>query len=139
VAFEAVDASPFILARYWGERERWPARPEQLDELHELAVISRLGDWLWRWQPLHVHRAVLAGASGADVAAAAGCGPETVASRWRRWAQGQRRLYAPGEDSALGRRLGVSAVDVARVAAVLESGIEPGVLRRGSSCFGVGR
>ncbi|MGH9120152.1 MAG: hypothetical protein ACRD0A_20475 [Acidimicrobiales bacterium] len=120
VRFESVDASAFDLARYWAERMIWPATPTRSDLLHELAVMSRLADWLWRWQPLLVHRAVLAGADADQVAAAVGAEVSAVAARWRRWAEGQRRLY---DTSWSATRVGLSPVDQARVAAVL---VEPG-------------
>jgi hypothetical protein len=92
----------------------WPDHARSRAEaLHELAVMSRLGAWLYGWQPMLIQAAVLAGASGAEVAAACGTGLATVESRWRAWLQGQRRLQ---------ERTGLVAVDpvtVARVAAVL--------------------
>jgi hypothetical protein len=125
VSFEAVDASPYELARYWADRAAWPVQPDRTEALHELAVVARLGDWLWRWQPLHMHTAVRAGASGAEVATAAGCGPEATAARWRRWARGQRRLHELSQASTSGRRVGLSLLEAARVAAVLEEEIPP--------------
>jgi hypothetical protein len=128
VRFDAVEASPYELARYWADRAAWPVRPDRTGALHELAVVARLGDWLWRWQPLHMHLAVRSGASGAEVAAAAGCGPEAVAARWRRWARGQRRLHELSQPSTEGRRPGLSLLEAARVAAVLEAEV-PSLLR----------
>jgi hypothetical protein len=125
VGFVEVDGSPYELARYWGDRGLWPIDPDWVEALHELAVVARLGDWLWRWQPLHMHRAVKAGACGAEVAAAAGCGAEAVAARWRRWVRGQRHLYELSQPRASGRRPGVSLLEAARVAAVLEADIPP--------------
>jgi hypothetical protein len=42
------------------------------DELAELACMSALARWLTRWQPIHIHRAILAGAKPEAVAAALG-------------------------------------------------------------------
>ncbi len=119
VRFESVDASAFDLARYWAERMVWPVTPTRSDYLHELAVMSRLADWLWRWQPTLVQRAVLAGACADEVAGACGADVAAVAARWRRWAEGQRRLY---DASWSATRVGLSPVDHARVAAVF---VEP--------------
>jgi hypothetical protein len=121
VCFDAVDASPYELARYWGERGAWPVEPRRADELRELAVMSRLADWLQRWQPILIHRAILAGADVGDVSAAAGVEAAVVVSRWRRWARGQRRLYdANGGPSPSAVRLGLGPVEFDRVAALLE-------------------
>lgn len=117
VRFDAVDASPYELARVWGERRAWPVSPERVDELRELAVMSRLADWLLRWQPILIHRAVLAGASAEDVAAAAGCELAEIASRWREWAEGQRRLAE--STAATDTPLGFDDVECLRVGTVL--------------------
>jgi hypothetical protein len=115
VRFEAVDASPYELARYWAERVVWPDRRSRVDELHELAVMSRLADWCWRWQPIVIHRAVLVGAVADEVAAACGTGISSVESRWRRWMELQRAM----ETMTGGDRRAPGPVEVARVAAVL--------------------
>jgi hypothetical protein len=123
VSFDAVDASPYELARYWGERGAWPVEPRRTDELRELAVMSRLADWLLRWQPILIHRAVLAGAGVGDVSAAAGVEAAVVVSRWRRWAQGQRRLYeSNGGPSPAAVRLGLGPDEFDRVAGLLGFG-----------------
>jgi hypothetical protein len=121
LSFDAVDASPYELARYWGERGAWPIEPRRADELRELAVMSRLADWLLRWQPILIHRAMLAGAGVAEVAVASGTEVAVVASKWRRWAQGQRRLYeSNGGPSPAAIRLGLGPDEFDRVAALLE-------------------
>jgi hypothetical protein len=123
VSFDAVDASPYELARYWGERGAWPVESSLSDELRELAVMSRLADWLLRWQPILMHRAMLAGAGVGDVSAAAGVEAAVVVSRWRRWAQGQRRLYdGNGGPSPSAVRLGLGPGEFDRVAALLGFG-----------------
>jgi hypothetical protein len=116
VRFDAVSASPYDLARYWAERVVWPGHARSRDEaLHELAVMSRLGAWLYAWQPILIHRVVLAGATAEEVTAACGTGLEEVESRWRSWVRGQVRLEA----STGGRVQGPGPGDVAVVAAVL--------------------
>jgi hypothetical protein len=122
VSFDAVDASPYELARYWGERGAWPVEPRRTDELRELAVMSRLADWLLRWQPILIHRALLAGASVNELAVASGTEVAVVVSKWRRWAQGQRRLYeSNGGPSPSAIRLGLGPNEFDRVAALLEA------------------
>jgi hypothetical protein len=116
VRFDAVDASPYDLARYWAERVVWPGHARSRAEaLHELAVMSRLGAWLYGWQPIVVQAAVLTGASGAEVAAACGTGLSVVETRWRGWVEGQLRL-----EERMGRPASeLSSGTVARVGAVL--------------------
>ena len=59
----AEDLGPFELAQLWADRTAWPIDERtQYDELSELAVMSALGKWLRRWQPIAIHGAVLAGA-----------------------------------------------------------------------------
>ena len=59
----AEDLGPFELAQLWATvpRGRSMSGPEY-DELSELAVMSALGKWLRRWQPIAIHSAMLAGA-----------------------------------------------------------------------------
>ena len=66
-----------------------------------------------------MHRALLAGASLAQVADAAGASSAEAARRWKSWADGQRELgrQVPG--------LGVSERDYLRAAAVI--GADPGI------------
>lgn len=94
---EADDLGPYELARLWGDPLTWPALDRTAaDELSELAVMSALRAWLQRWQPIHIHRALLAGAEVAEVCAAMDAPPEEVAEVWRRWVDGQRRLVIGG-------------------------------------------
>ncbi|MGH3500942.1 MAG: hypothetical protein ACRDQA_08620 [Nocardioidaceae bacterium] len=94
-SFDAAEAmNAYELASWWGDRLGLPHAEdrEAADELCELAVMSALRAWLGRWQPIHIHRAILAGASLAEVAEAMGVDPVAVAARWRAWADGQRQL-----------------------------------------------
>ena len=72
IAFRAAEElGPFELAQLWCDRTAWPIDERtQYDELSELAVMSALGSWLRRWQPVAIHGAMLAGAR-----------PEAVAER----------------------------------------------------------
>jgi hypothetical protein len=59
---EAEELGAFELARQWADRLSWPALDRSAsDELAELAYMSALARWLTRWQPIHIHRAALAG------------------------------------------------------------------------------
>jgi hypothetical protein len=46
--------------------------------LEELALMTVAAEWLTRWQPISVHRAILAGATPAQVSDAAGMGVRDV-------------------------------------------------------------
>ena len=52
--------------------------------------MSALASWLYRWQPIAVHGAILAGAKPEDVAEALGDSIEATFERWRKWAERQR-------------------------------------------------
>jgi hypothetical protein len=89
--------------------ERWRNHePAALHEhepehhLEELALMTVSAEWLTRWQPISMHRAILAGATPGQVAEAAGLSVRDVFERWERWADGQRGLVLAG-------RPGVSA------------------------------
>jgi hypothetical protein len=95
------------LARMFGAHER-PGDDAGVqgrtaaDELEELAVASALGDQLARSAALGMHRALLAGASPVQVAAARGVTIGQAAEQWRTWASGQRKRWlttAPGRDT----------------------------------------
>jgi hypothetical protein len=90
------------LARMVGARERPAQGRTAADELEELAVASALGDQLARSAALGMHRALLAGASPVQVAAARGVTIGQAAEQWRTWASGQRKRWlttAPGRDT----------------------------------------
>jgi hypothetical protein len=109
---EAEELGAFELARQWADRLAWPALDRTAsDELAELAYMSALACWLARWQPIHIHRAVLAGAEPEAVAAALGSSITEAFGRWHRWAVRQRESVVCG-------RPGVTAEDYDAVARV---------------------
>lgn len=112
--------SPFDLAQLWGDRTAWELAGYRsvAEELEELAVMSTLASWLMRWSPITMHSALLAGATAAQVAAAAGDTVEVVAERWRQWATGQRHLNQTNQ------RFGVPLDEYNRVAVVLATALE---------------
>ncbi|HSW66076.1 MAG TPA: hypothetical protein VLI54_02980 [Bacillota bacterium] len=64
--------------------------------LTELALSAAVVAWWSRWQPLTMHRAFLAGASLADVAAATGSDEAGAYARWSAWAESQAQLVIGG-------------------------------------------
>lgn len=104
--------SPYELARRWSDRLRWPivGHGTDVEVLEELAVMSSLRTWLERWTPLMAHRAIMAGASVDEAAAAAGTDASGLADLWVPWAEMQRDLWA-----TTGR--GVSPAEFATVGA----------------------
>jgi hypothetical protein len=86
--------------------ERWrnlepavlhPNEPEY--HLEDLALMTVAAHWLTRWQPIAIHRAILAGATPAQVCAAAGASLPEVFDRWQRWAEVQCHLMISGRPS----------------------------------------
>jgi hypothetical protein len=106
----AEDLGPFELAQLWADRTAWPIEERtQYDELAELAVMSALGMWLHRWQPIAIHGAMLAGARPEAVAGALGASLQVVFERWQEWAVRQRDFTAGGQ-------LGITAEEYEAVA-----------------------
>jgi hypothetical protein len=64
--------------------------------LEELALMTVSAEWLTRWQPISMHRAILAGAIPDQVAAAAGLSVREVFEQSECWAEGQRRSIIAG-------------------------------------------
>ncbi|MFF5234682.1 hypothetical protein [Dactylosporangium sp. NPDC000521] len=102
VTFEEAEAhNPFALL---GEL-RDHAMALRLDEkpagfhLTELALSAAVVAWWSRWQPIAMHRAFRAGASLAEVAAAAGTTEAEAYDRWSRWAARQTQLTIAGRPS----------------------------------------
>jgi hypothetical protein len=94
---EAEEVGAFELARQWADRLSWPALDRTAaDELAELACMSALARWLLRWQPIHIHRAVLAGADPAAVASALGSTNDGTFQCWHQWAARQRKSFIGG-------------------------------------------
>jgi hypothetical protein len=98
VTFDEAEAlGAFNLTSWWADRLSWSAGDRSVsDELAELARMSALACWLARWQPIHIHGAVLAGAEPAAVAAALGGSVPETFGRWHRWAAGQRDVLICG-------------------------------------------
>lgn len=99
VTFRAAEEmGPFELAQLWSDRLAWPIdKRTQYDELAELAVMSALGTWLRRWQPIAIHGAMLAGARPEAVAAALGNSLDMAFQRWHEWATVQREMVISGK------------------------------------------
>ncbi len=88
----AVELGGFELARQWADRLLWPFPTERTaqDDLAELAYMSALAEWLRRWQPIHIHHALLTGVPLGEVAAALGSNLSEVFYLWHGWASSQR-------------------------------------------------
>ena len=94
----AEDLGPFELAQLWADRTAWPLDERtQYDELSELAVMSALGKWLRRWQPIAIHSAMLAGAPPEALAGALGNSLQVAFDRWHEWAVRQRDFVIGGK------------------------------------------
>lgn len=89
---KAEDLGAFELASLWADRPSWPWPTDRdaYDELAELACMSALARWLARWQPIHIHKAVPAGAEPKAVADALGGSIADAVGCWHAWALQQR-------------------------------------------------
>jgi hypothetical protein len=99
ITFDAAEElGAFELAQLWADRSAWPIDERTpYDELAELAVLSALGIWLRRWQPIAIHGAMLAGARPEAVAGALGSSLEVAFGLWREWAMRQRDFILHGK------------------------------------------
>jgi hypothetical protein len=94
----AEELGAFELAQLWADRTAWPIdERNQYDELSELAVMSALGTWLRRWQPLAIHSAMLAGARPEAIMGALGNSLQVAFDRWHEWALRQRDFIVCGK------------------------------------------
>ncbi len=95
---EADELGGYTLAARWADRSSWPMPGEEnaSDELAELAYMSALARWLARWQPIPIHRAILAGAAPEAVAAAFGGTVAEAFACWHQWVTAQRAYGRPG-------------------------------------------
>src|SRR5579875_2679195 len=95
---EADELGGYTLAARWADRSSWPmpGGTDASDELAELACMSALARWLTRWQPIPIHRAVLAGAGPEAVAAAFGGTVAEAFACWHQWVTQQRDYGRPG-------------------------------------------
>lgn len=120
---QAFDRGAYELARRWIE-------PGPVDheiaaglsvgrELEQIAVMAGLARWLTNWLPIHVHSAVQAGATVADVAAAIDLTRAEVAARWAEWAVGQRALYEQYHDDEFLAGVGMTPDEYHDVATAL--------------------
>ena len=115
----AEELNPYAVARHWAEPMCLRLERSARDELSELACMSALAQWLARWQPINIHRALLKGASVEDVAAAFGGSADETARAWYQWADGQRRWSTGG-------RLGLTAGEYEKISAIFTAaGITP--------------
>jgi hypothetical protein len=64
--------------------------------LEELALMTVSAEWLTCWQPISMHRALLAGATPDQVAEAAGMSVRGVHEQCKQWADGQRHSLIAG-------------------------------------------
>lgn len=106
---QADSLKPYDAFDRWRRHE--PAalhKDEPEHHLEDLALMAVSARWLTRWQPIAMHAALLAGATPAQVAEAAGLSVRDVYERWQEWADLQRRF-------TIGDRLGVSEVAYATV------------------------
>jgi hypothetical protein len=114
----AEELGPFELAQLWVDRIAWPIEERtQHDELAELAVMSALGTWLRRWQPIAIHSAMLAGARPEAVAGALGDTVEATFDLWHEWAQHQR-------DFIIGKEPGITADEYDTVSRGFATGVQ---------------
>ena len=99
ITFRAAEAlGAFELANLWSDRTAWPIDERtHYDELSELAVMSALGTWLRRWQPIAIHGAMLAGARPEAIMGAMGNSMEVAFERWHEWAVAQRDFIVNGK------------------------------------------
>jgi len=127
VTFEGAEGlGAFELASRWADRLSWPMplNRSASDDLAELACMSALARWLERWQPIQLHRAVLAGAALEAVAAALGGSIDDAFRLWHLWAVQQR-------ESVICGRPGVTAEEFETVALAFTTagvsvrGVEP--------------
>ncbi|MGH3432219.1 MAG: hypothetical protein ACRDQB_05215 [Thermocrispum sp.] len=69
--------------------------------------MSALAAWLTRGTPLAAHRALVAGATVPEAAAAAGVTPAELFGRWSTCVRGQRDLYDHDEANGSEHPIGV--------------------------------
>jgi hypothetical protein len=120
---EADRLSPHDVIDRWHHHEPAALHADELEHhLEELALMTVAAEWLTRWQPICVHRAILAGATPAQVSDAAGMGVRDVYERWQKWADTQRHLV-------IGNRPGVTeeayAAVLASFAATFQGPLKP--------------
>ncbi|QYN18172.1 hypothetical protein [Amycolatopsis sp. DSM 110486] len=80
---------------------------ESGSQLHRLAAMASLQEWIRRSSPVLMHEAVLAGESPAEVAAAARLSVAQAHLTWNTWATRRLASPTPGEALPLRRYLRV--------------------------------
>jgi hypothetical protein len=96
---EAVHLDPREAIDRWRNRQPGSHATDPEHHLEELALMTVAAEWLTRSQPVSVHRAILAGATPAQVADAAGTGVGDVYERWQKWADTERSIMIDGRPS----------------------------------------
>lgn len=109
---EAANRDPYALARLWGELAA-DGQP-----LTEVAIMSALQCWLDRLETAGLHRALAAGHTPAQVAAASGLEVDDIRLRWSDWAEEQREI-----NDRRGDPYGLPAGDYFRVARALADAV----------------
>lgn len=100
---QALRISAYDLARRWIDD---PARStlhrgDPAVQIDELATMTALARWLTNWTPASIHRALSAGATLGQVAAAAGSSRSKVRKLWQEWSDRQQRYnLAPVDEHA---------------------------------------
>jgi hypothetical protein len=96
---EAIQLDPCEAIDRWRNRQPGSHATDPEHYLEELALMTVAAEWLTRWQPVSAHRAILAGATPAQVADAAGIGVRAVYERWQKWADTERSIMIDGRPS----------------------------------------
>jgi hypothetical protein len=95
---EADRLRPRDVISRWLEHEPASLHADEPEHhLEELALMTVAAAWLTRWQPICAHRAILTGASPAQVSDAAGMGVRDVYELWQEWAEVQRHFMIGGQ------------------------------------------
>jgi hypothetical protein len=107
-------------------RRRHEPAALHLDEpehhLEELALMTVAAEWLTRWQPICAHRAIIAGATPAQVSEPAGASIREVYERWQKRADTRRGLIINGRPSISEQAY---AIAPARFAGALRGPLKP--------------
>lgn len=85
-----------IVDRWLHRESAFLQEHEAEHHLEERALMTVAAEWLTRWQPVSMHRALLAGATPDQVAEAAGMSVRGIYELWKQWADGQRRSLIAG-------------------------------------------
>jgi len=76
---------PYDVFKRWRKHEPAALHADEPEyNLEELAVTTVAAEWLTRWQPIAMHRAILAGATSGQLSEAVGLSIRDVLERWQR-------------------------------------------------------